>query len=83
MPSVGYTNPISGSGGQASKFVIDPKSSGKAIRGYMPQTVMDVDKDYAEYENIRFTLKNAWNTVYPSQLKLSNKKALFYSMTIT
>lgn len=76
MPSVGYTNPISSSGGQASKFVIDAKSSGKAIKGYMPQTLIKVDKDYNEFENIRFTLKNAWNTVYPSQLKLSNKKAI-------
>lgn len=76
MPSIGFTNPISGSGGQGSIFIRNPASSGKAIRGYMPQTILRVDKNYPEFENIRFTLKNAWNTLYPNQLKLSNKKAI-------
>jgi hypothetical protein len=38
----------------------------------MPQTTQNVDKRYPEYEQIRFTLKNAWNTTYPSQLKRNN-----------
>jgi hypothetical protein len=74
--SVGFTNPISGSGGMASIFVIDKNSSGGAIKGYMPQTLVKTDKDYPEFEQIRFTLKEAWNTTYPSQLKRSNKKAI-------
>ena len=37
----------------------------------MPQEIQNVDKRYPEFEQIRFTLKNAWNTTYPSQLKES------------
>jgi hypothetical protein len=74
--SIGFSNPMSGSGGMASAFVIDKTSSGGAIKGYMPQTTVKVDKDYKEYEQIRFTLKEAWNTVYRSQLKNANKKAI-------
>ena len=74
--SVGFTNPINGSGGMASIFVVDKNSSGGAIKGYMPQTIIKTDKDYKEFEQIRFTLKEAWNTTYPSQLKRANKKAI-------
>jgi hypothetical protein len=74
MTSIGYTSPISGSGGKASLFVINPKSSGGAIQGYMPQQTQYVDKRYGEFEQIRFTLKQAWNTTYPSQLKTSKLK---------
>jgi len=74
--SVGFQNPISGSGGSSSKFVIAPENSGGAIKGYMPQTTLKVDKDYKEFEQIRFTLKQSWNTIYPSQLKRANKKAI-------
>jgi hypothetical protein len=76
MTSIGFTNPISGSYGTSQAFVQDPNSSGKAIRGYMPQTLVDVDKEYSNFEQIRFTLKNAWNTTYPSQLLRSNKKSI-------
>ena len=41
---------------------------GGGIRGFMPPATTKVDKDYAEYENIRFSLKNAWNTNYKRQL---------------
>ena len=74
--SVGFTNPSNGSGGMASIFVVDKNSSGGAIRGYMPQTLIKTDKDYKEFEQIRFTLKQSWNTTYPSQLTKSNKKAI-------
>jgi hypothetical protein len=76
MTSIGFTNPISGSYGTFKIFVADPKSSGKAIRGYMPQPLVDVNKDYPNFEQIRFTLKNAWNTTYQSQLSRSNKKSI-------
>ena len=49
--SVGFQNPISGSGGMASVFVIDKNSSGGAIKGYMPQTTVKVDKDYKNFES--------------------------------
>jgi hypothetical protein len=74
--SVGFTNPMNGSGGMSSLFVVAPGNPGGAIRGYMPQTTLKVDKDYKEFEQIRFTLKQAWNTTYPSQLQKSNKKAI-------
>ena len=69
MTSIGYTSPINGSNVAFTKFVQRPKNSGGAIRGYMPQTTQNVDKRYPEFEQIRFTLKNAWNTTYPSQLR--------------
>ena len=75
--SVGFSNPISGSGGtNNSLFIIDKNNSGGAIKGYMPQQILKTDKDYKDFEHIRFTLKEAWNTTYPSQLKRSNKKAI-------
>lgn len=67
--SVGYTSPINGSNVAMQQFIINPKNSGGAINGYMPQTTQLTDKRYPEYEQIRFTLKNAWNTTYPSQLR--------------
>ena len=74
MTSIGYFSAVSGSGGQASVGVRAPLNPGKAIQGYMPQKTQNVDSDYDQFENIRFTLKNAWNTTYPSQLKASSLK---------
>ena len=67
--SIGYTSPINGSNVAMQEFIINTKNSGGAIKGYMPQTTQLTDKRYNEYEQIRFTLKNAWNTTYPSQLR--------------
>jgi len=67
--SVGYSNPISGSNVAFQFLVVRPSNSGGAITGYMPQTTQNVDKRYPEYEQIRYSLKNAWNTTYPSQLR--------------
>ena len=72
--SVGYTSPINGSNVAFQSFVVNPKNSGGAINGYMPQTTLNTDKRYPEFEHIRFTLKNAWNTTYPSQLRRDNLK---------
>jgi hypothetical protein len=74
MSSIGYFSAVSGSGGQASKAVIDKKNPGGAIRGYMPQQNQTVDKHFSEFEHIRFTLKQSWNTTYPSQLKANKLK---------
>jgi hypothetical protein len=76
MTSIGLNNPISGGFQTFALAAKDAKSSGGAIPGYMPQTIQDVDKRFTEFEQIRFTLKNAWNTTYPSQLKASKKKAI-------
>jgi hypothetical protein len=70
--SIGYTSPINGSNVAFKSLVRDPASSGGAIRGYMPQTSGNIDKRYPEFEHIRFTLKNAWNTSYRSQLRRDN-----------
>lgn len=72
--SVGYTSPINGSNVAFQGLVVRPANSGGAIKGYMPQQTQNVDKRYPEYEHIRFTLKNAWNTNYPSQLRRDNLK---------
>jgi len=66
--SIGYTSPINGSNQAYSIYATDPKSRGGAIRGWMPPVTQNVDKRYPEFEQIRFTLKQAWNTTYPSQL---------------
>lgn len=72
--SIGFQNPISGSNSAFRMFAYDPKSPGKGISGYMPNTLYNVDKDYPEFEQIRFSLKNAWNTTYPSQMAASRVK---------
>jgi len=72
--SVGYTSPINGSNVAFQAFIVRPANSGGAINGYMPQQTQNVDKRYPEFEHIRFTLKNAWNTTYPSQLRRDNLK---------
>ena len=73
MTSIGLQNPINGSYGSFAKFVASPGSSGGAIKGYMPNATVDTDKTYIDYEQIRFALNQAWNTTYPSQLKITNK----------
>jgi len=72
--SVGYTSPINGSNVAFQYLVRRPGNSGGAISGYMPQQTQNVDKRYPEFEQIRFTLKNAWNTTYPTQLRRDNLK---------
>jgi hypothetical protein len=74
--SIGFQNPISGSNSAFRMFAYSPTSPGKGIRGYMPQDLYNVDKRYPEYEQIRFTLKQAWNTTYPSQMAASKKKPI-------
>lgn len=70
--SVGYTSPINGSNVAFNIFARNAKNSGGAISGWMPQSTQLTDKRYPEYEQIRYKLKNAWNTTYPSQLKRNN-----------
>jgi hypothetical protein len=72
--SIGYTSPMNGSNVAFNIFTTNPKNSGGAIQGWMPQTTQLTDKRYNEYEQIRFTLKNSWNTTYPSQLRRNNLK---------
>ena len=46
-----------------------PQGGGGAIKGFMPRATLKTDKDYQEFENIRFSLCNAWNTSYKRQLE--------------
>ena len=48
--------------------IVNNLNRGGGIRGIMPQQTGDTDKDYPEYENIRFSLRNSWNTTYKNQL---------------
>jgi len=74
MPSIGYTSRFNGSNVAFAIFARSPSSPGGAIQGYMPQSTYTTNKEYPEFEHIRFTLKNAWNTKYPSQLRNANIK---------
>jgi len=75
MPSIGYTNSIGGSSNVAFNFLaVNNNNPGGGIKGWIPKQTQLVDKRYTEYEHIRFTLKNSWNTSYPSQLKRNNLK---------
>ena len=47
---------------------------GGGLRGFMPRNIQKVDKDAEDYENVRYTLREAWNTSYPQQLRVSNLK---------
>lgn len=57
-----------------SIFAQNSKSPGGAINGWIAKTTQLTDKRYPEFENIRQTLKNSWNTTYPSQLRRNNIK---------
>ena len=72
--SIGYINPIGGSNVAFSIFARSIKSPGGAIQGWMPQQTQNVDKTYPEFEQIRWTLKEAWNTKYRGQLRRNGLK---------
>ena len=82
MPStsIGYSNAITGN---FSKYIRNRAKSGRNLgegfQGYMPQAVITTEKgSYGsnDFDTLRFTLREAWNTTYPSQLKAANKKAI-------
>lgn len=69
------------SGGLANKVypgvntpIKKPWGLGGGIKGIAPPFTHDTDYEYREWEQIRFTLRNAWNTKYVSQL--GNKKRI-------
>jgi len=74
MTSIGYSSAINGTNVAFAIFAANKKYPGGAIPGWMAQTTILTDKRYTEFEQIRWTLKNAWNTTYPSQLKRNNLK---------
>jgi hypothetical protein len=42
---------------------------GKGLKGFIPNAVLTTDLDYADAEQQRFQLVEAWNNVYKRQLK--------------
>jgi len=82
MPStsIGYSNAITGS---FPKYVPNRtkvgRNLGEGFQGYMPQAVQTTEKGSFgsnDFDTLRFTLREAWNTTYPSQLKAAKKKAI-------
>lgn len=79
--SIGYTNSI---GGSFPKFYllggdVKGKSLGGGFQGYMPQQVQTTEKgSYGSnvFENLRYTLRNAWNTKYKAELLAAKKKQI-------
>jgi hypothetical protein len=79
--SIGYTNSI---GGSFPKFYalsgnVKGKALGGGFQGYMPQQVQTTEKgSYGSnvFENLRYTLRNAWNTAYKAELRAANKKQI-------
>lgn len=49
----------------------NPTTSGGGIHGFMAQATINDDRTFPEWEQPRFSLRQAWNTTYPSQLKAS------------
>jgi hypothetical protein len=79
--SIGYTNSIGGSFPQFYLVSGDfkGKSLGGGFQGYMPQADQTTEKGSFGsnvFENIRFTLRNSWNTTYKAELRASNKKQI-------
>jgi hypothetical protein len=79
--SIGYTNSISGS---FPKFYalsgnVKGKALGGGFQGYMPQQVQTTEKGSFGsnvFENLRYTLRNAWNTTYKAELRAANRKQI-------
>jgi hypothetical protein len=65
--SIGYTTGGISSGKSTPAGVAG--KPGNAIQGWMPQTTQKIDKEYPNFEHVRFILRNAWNTSYKAQLR--------------
>jgi hypothetical protein len=63
MTSVGYTNPISASGGKTLILPAGVSKLGGGIPGFIPQAVYNTNNNN-EFVETRFALKQAWNTRY-------------------
>jgi hypothetical protein len=73
--SVGFENPISGSYNTSFKSISVKGSLGGGIPGFIPTPVQKVNNNDG-YSQIRFSLREAWNTSYPSQLKKNKLKRI-------
>ena len=80
MTTVGYVSAFNGS---FPKYIANNTTVGRNLgggyQGYMPQSVVTTEKGSFgsnDFDTLRFTLREAWNTTYPSQLKAAKKKAI-------
>jgi hypothetical protein len=48
-------------------------SNGGGIRGFMPRPQQSDNRDYNNFEHSRFSIVNAWNTRFTSQLKNASR----------
>lgn len=78
--SIGYTNSITGS---FPRFIDNGSTKGKSLgggfQGYMPQAVQTTEKGSFGsnvFENLRYTLRQAWNTKYKAELLAAKKKQI-------
>ncbi len=78
--SIGYTSPINGSYNNIvnKANILQNKANGRpvlggGIPGFIAQALIDTDNN-EEFAQTRFTLRNAWNNVYPNQLARKNLK---------
>jgi len=78
--SIGYTNSITGS---FPKYIQNGTTKGSYLgggfQGYMPQAVQTTEKGSFGsnvFENLRYTLRQAWNTKYKNELLVANKKQI-------
>ena len=53
-----------------------PSSAGGGIPGLMAPATNTCDRSYLNYEQPRFSLRDAWNTTYPSQLRVNGLKRI-------
>ncbi len=72
--SIGFNNPIGGCFGATPNPGIHASPLGGGLPGFIPQALNDTN-NYDEYAQTRFTLKQAWNTVYKRQLG-TNKRII-------
>lgn len=72
--SVGYSNPI---GGSCKRNISGLQGGplGGGVKGYIPLAVQTTN-NFDEFNTIRFTLRQAYNTTYPSQLKRAKLKRI-------
>ena len=71
--SIGSENPISGSYGTG--YTPKGLTLGGGIRGFIARQTNDTN-NYNDYAQTRFTLRDAWNTKYVTQLGPSRKRII-------
>ena len=78
--SIGYTSTMTGS---FPRYIENGALKGKALgggfQGYMPQAVQTTEKGSFGsnvFENLRYTLRQAWNTKYKAELLAARKRQI-------